>query len=325
MTATVWQPGTTPLASVEGTFFNQLFIATVGQTEFTLTDFVYEVGTNSLQVYRNGSILVEGLEYIETATNSFTLISPANSGAKIYAIGLVGVTGEVVTGDGKVKVNGADSTSKFLVDKLSFPQASVAVLNPAGDEVLEVTFPEYVKSDGSVPMTGELMLVDGSPAASLADVAGVVSGAISSGVKQSIQYASVDSSGYNNALYAIGSSSLKVGLRATAEDFVISYSDGLAETLDTLTEDSTDLLGTLAAWKLYYVYKNKSGVWGTAFKAPQYDYAFDRNAAILTHFDGADSVVACPDAYGNVVSLKGVYLMKLNEEGKCFYFVYSGE
>jgi len=91
MTASVWAPGTSIDAN-SGIRFED-FIATDLQTLFTLTDFTYVVGTNSLTVYVNGLIQILGTDFVETSTGSFTFSSGLPVGAKVYAIGMVNITG----------------------------------------------------------------------------------------------------------------------------------------------------------------------------------------------------------------------------------------
>jgi len=55
----------------------QLITATAGQTTFTLTAFQYAVGTETLDVYRNGLRLTSGTDYIETNSTTVTLTAPA--------------------------------------------------------------------------------------------------------------------------------------------------------------------------------------------------------------------------------------------------------
>ena len=58
----------------------QSFIATQGQTVFTLTSFDYAPGTNNLAVFVNGSKQVYGINYSETSVNTVTFNSGLNAG-----------------------------------------------------------------------------------------------------------------------------------------------------------------------------------------------------------------------------------------------------
>ena len=55
----------------------QLITATAQQVTFTLTAFQYAVGTETLDVYRNGLRLTSGTDYIETNSTTVTLTAPA--------------------------------------------------------------------------------------------------------------------------------------------------------------------------------------------------------------------------------------------------------
>jgi len=58
----------------------QSFIATQGQTVFTLTSFDYAPGTNNLAVFVNGSKQVYGINYSETSVNTVTFNFGLNAG-----------------------------------------------------------------------------------------------------------------------------------------------------------------------------------------------------------------------------------------------------
>ena len=61
----------------------QVITATAGQTTFTLTAFEYSVGTETLDVYRNGLRLTVGTDYIETNSTTITLTSGAAAGDEL--------------------------------------------------------------------------------------------------------------------------------------------------------------------------------------------------------------------------------------------------
>jgi microcystin-dependent protein len=115
-TASLWAPGTTdiPSQNADSTFQKQQFTATAAQTLFTLTDFTYVVATNSLLVFDNGVMLIQGVDFTETSSSSFTLAVGATVGHKITAYGLVAVTGTVTT-PGAGTVDTASLASGLLV------------------------------------------------------------------------------------------------------------------------------------------------------------------------------------------------------------------
>lgn len=86
-TGVVWQVAA---GAIEATFsiIREVKTATASQTVFTLTS-TYNVGTNSLMVYRNGSRLINS-EYTETNANTVTLASAATAGDELlFEIGVV--------------------------------------------------------------------------------------------------------------------------------------------------------------------------------------------------------------------------------------------
>lgn len=115
-TASLWAPGTTdiPSQNSNSSFVKQQFTATASQTLFTLTDFVYVLGTNSLLVFDNGVMLIQGVDFTETSTASFTLATGATVGHKITAYGLVEVSAMVNT-PGAGTVDTASLASSLLV------------------------------------------------------------------------------------------------------------------------------------------------------------------------------------------------------------------
>jgi hypothetical protein len=76
--------GSTVYTSLSGNAFelsigNNVFTATDGQTVFNL-NFIYNIGTNSLFVFVNGSKQVVTLNYTETSTNTITFLTGLNVG-----------------------------------------------------------------------------------------------------------------------------------------------------------------------------------------------------------------------------------------------------
>lgn len=63
----------------------ETFIATAGQSVFTISEFEYTPGNNSLALHMNGLALSRGTDYTETSSTSFTLINDADAGDEIVA------------------------------------------------------------------------------------------------------------------------------------------------------------------------------------------------------------------------------------------------
>ena len=134
----VWTPSSSfvPQAQAAGTLLYQRFVSTAAQSLYTLTSFAYAVSTGSLLVFQNGSLLTPVVDYVETSATSFTLTSPATLSDEVVAFGFVGITGTVVTGDGTVKVTGADATQAALASKLLVTSPLVASVVNLGGGVL---------------------------------------------------------------------------------------------------------------------------------------------------------------------------------------------
>ena len=81
---TVWDDDNVQLGGV-GQVSEETFIATAGQTLFTVGEFEYTPGNNSLQVLMNGLALRRTADYAETSSTSFTLTTAAEAGDEIIA------------------------------------------------------------------------------------------------------------------------------------------------------------------------------------------------------------------------------------------------
>lgn len=75
--ASIWEPGTVITVSNVN---KQQFTATQGQVLFTLTTFSYAVGTQTINVYRNG-LLQMPTTYAETSSTKITF----NAGSECVA------------------------------------------------------------------------------------------------------------------------------------------------------------------------------------------------------------------------------------------------
>ena len=89
MSASVWAPGTAIDAS--DVVKVQRFTATLNQTVFVLTSFVYAIGNNSLQVYTDGIFQGVSVDFTETSSSSFTLAEGVPAGTIVTAVGQVGL------------------------------------------------------------------------------------------------------------------------------------------------------------------------------------------------------------------------------------------
>lgn len=89
----IWAPGVA--ISANNSLKSQSFVAVEGQSVFTFTAFLYEVGTGSLQVFVGGLHQRAGVDFNETAPNSFTLTTAVSAGTIVTAVAAVEVSGTV--------------------------------------------------------------------------------------------------------------------------------------------------------------------------------------------------------------------------------------
>lgn len=89
----IWAPGTA--ISANNSLKSQSFVASAGQTVFTLTSFLYAVRTGSLCVYVGGLHQRAGVDFTETAPNAFELTTGVSAGTIVTAVAAVEVSGTV--------------------------------------------------------------------------------------------------------------------------------------------------------------------------------------------------------------------------------------
>lgn len=92
--ANVWQPRT----AISGNTLSvpQSFIATAGQTKFTLTLFSYALNTGAISVYKNGLRLIPA-DWIEIDAETITIITPCTLNDVVLIVGNVGMSATVQT------------------------------------------------------------------------------------------------------------------------------------------------------------------------------------------------------------------------------------
>ena len=97
MAASIWNPGSGSIvANAENGSLIQKFIATAGQTLFTLTSFSYVVDTGSIRVYRNG-VKLQSSEVSETSDTTFTLVGVVVAAGEIIEASAVLGSQDAVT------------------------------------------------------------------------------------------------------------------------------------------------------------------------------------------------------------------------------------
>lgn len=101
MTASIWEPSVdlniTDTYTATDLLKVQSFTATAAQTLFDLTTFNYVPDTGSLLIFKQGLMLVSGVDFTETSTSSFTLTVGATVSDSVAAYGFVGIDASVVT------------------------------------------------------------------------------------------------------------------------------------------------------------------------------------------------------------------------------------
>ena len=93
--ANIWNPRALLAISGDTKSVEERLTATANQTLFTLTDFVYVVGTGALEVHKNGLLLTKNVDWVEQTDTTFSLLIPATAGDQIIATGHVAITGDV--------------------------------------------------------------------------------------------------------------------------------------------------------------------------------------------------------------------------------------
>lgn len=81
----IWAPGTS--VDANSSIATQAFIATEGQTDFTITNFTYTVGTGSLLVFVGSGIQRIITDWIEVSSTEFSLVVGPPEGTVVYVVG----------------------------------------------------------------------------------------------------------------------------------------------------------------------------------------------------------------------------------------------
>ena len=285
MSATVWTPGTKILLNANNLVYPQTFVMTVGQTIIDITEFSYTKNTNSIIVFKDGKLILNVEDYVESTDTQIILLSPSLGGEEITILGFVGIEGTASIADGRLSVSNTDLTLGYLRDKLIAGNGVTLVRANVGlNETLaiNVTFPVSILPDGSVPMDAPLILDDGNRAVSLAEldnVAGTVP-------KRQVILAAKNTNGINSAL-KISSTALQVDLDASSTDpYILTYANGfnVRGQVNTIEEfqanQLTALPTTLPTYSRSYLYKDYQGNFGHTKLQTHYGPSYDsRNYA----------------------------------------------
>ena len=117
MTTSLFGVGNSVNVNVSGTLVPQSFLAIAGQTLFTLTNFTYTIGTNSLLVWINGQKQQLPRDFVETSTTSFTLIEGVVAGDYVDVIGFPQITLSAVP-PGSIILGGTYSLANYISDSV---------------------------------------------------------------------------------------------------------------------------------------------------------------------------------------------------------------
>ena len=128
--ANIWNPRTLLEVSADTKRVEQRFTAVAGQTLFTITDFAYVVGTGALEIHSEGLMQAKGVDWVEGASTTFSLVSPAVAGAQVVAVGYVAITGDVDVRDTDIFIANYQSIRDYVGTEITlYSQGTVT----AGD------------------------------------------------------------------------------------------------------------------------------------------------------------------------------------------------
>ena len=120
------------VVDASGTLVSETFLATAGQTVFTLTSFTYTPETNSLLVWINGVKQVTSTDFTETSNSAFTTTSALLDGDHVDVIGFPLATVQVLgssVADGSV---GTLKLANLAVTTLKLADGAVTITKTAG-------------------------------------------------------------------------------------------------------------------------------------------------------------------------------------------------
>lgn len=143
MTASVWTPdGSIITANAENASPIQKFIASAGQTVFTLTEFSYVVDTGSIRVYRNGQKLQQS-EVSETSSNSFTLVGITLALGEVIEASAVLGSQDAVTAAALSAAASAAEAAATVANTVKKTSDTGAYQPPVGDTSQRPLSPQY--------------------------------------------------------------------------------------------------------------------------------------------------------------------------------------
>lgn len=129
--ASIWKPGSSvPRVNADATAAEERFVATAGQTLFSITTFSYTLGSKALRVFVNGVRQFIGYDYTETSTSSFTLTSGCDANDVVVVEGVIGVSSVITNAAAAVSFSPAGGIAaanvQLALEELDTDKASTA-------------------------------------------------------------------------------------------------------------------------------------------------------------------------------------------------------
>jgi hypothetical protein len=162
--------GFTPV-SLNGSFLPEVQTGDIGQRVFTLEDIVYTPGGNSLQVFCNGSLLNNGVDYAETSVTVVTLVNPLLIVSTLTFIAGAVVNATVVTDASQITytpgglnavVTDVQTVLRTLVPTVSIKQFDAAA-GSGGDDTAALTAAIATGANVYLPAGTYLISAQSSP------------------------------------------------------------------------------------------------------------------------------------------------------------------
>lgn len=142
--ANIWNPRTLVEISADTKSVEEKLTAIATQTLFTLTEFIYVVGTGALEVHKNGLLLTKGTDWVEQTGTTFSLTSPATAGDIVVASGHVGITGAVDVRDTDIYVSNYQAIRDYAGTEILLLSQGRATISDGGEDFFQ-------KNTGAAP------------------------------------------------------------------------------------------------------------------------------------------------------------------------------
>tara|TARA_R110000772_G_scaffold68760_1_gene152347 strand:+ start:962 stop:3292 length:2331 start_codon:yes stop_codon:yes gene_type:complete len=144
--ANIWNPRTLIAISADTKSVEEKLTAITGQTLFTITSFIYVIGTGALEIHKNGLLLTKGTDWVEQTDTTFSLTSPATAGDILVASGHVGITGTVDVRDTDIYIANYQAVRDYTGTEVTIYSQGQVTAGDTGE-----TF--FQKKTGAAPGT----------------------------------------------------------------------------------------------------------------------------------------------------------------------------